>query len=108
MRTFIEILSEANAGQDKHFRELADGLWDKILKSFSHIDRWRKGQFKQDKNTVIDYLYITTDEIPDLTPEEKEVAVRGLAARVAIDDLIKKYQDEYNDLVEQHIRIIKS
>ena len=43
-----------------------------------------------------------------LTPEEKEVAVRGLAARVATDDLIKKHQDEYNDLVEQHIRIIKS
>jgi hypothetical protein len=42
-----------------------------------------------------------------LTPEEKEIAIRGLAKRVAIDDLIKMYPYVYQTLVEKHIRTIK-
>lgn len=42
-----------------------------------------------------------------LTPEETEIAIRGLAKRVAMDDLIKLYPWKYGQLVEQHIKNIK-
>ena len=42
-----------------------------------------------------------------LTPEEKEIAIRELAKRVAIDDLIDLHRAEYNDLVQRCISNIK-
>ena len=42
-----------------------------------------------------------------LTPEEKEIAIRGLAERVATDNLIELHRAEYNDLVKRSISRIK-
>jgi hypothetical protein len=42
-----------------------------------------------------------------LTPEETEMAIHGLAKRVAIDQLIELHRAEYNDLVKRSISCIK-
>ena len=43
----------------------------------------------------------------ELTPEEKEIAIRGLAERVAMDDLIGLHRAEYDGLVKRRISNIK-
>jgi hypothetical protein len=41
------------------------------------------------------------------TPEETEIAIRGLAQSMATKELIIRHKDEYDELTEKHIKNIK-
>jgi hypothetical protein len=43
-----------------------------------------------------------------LTPEEKDIAIRGLAQSMAIKELIILHKEEYEIIVENNINNIKS